>query len=94
MTSPVLLTGQVLSFSANPFLEGPSAAHLEPDGAVFLSQGRIMAIVDAYDALRSKRPYQEEVTKEEALERIQEGSRIHFDPYLVRKFLEIADQLP
>ncbi|HAV08884.1 MAG TPA: guanine deaminase [Rhodobacteraceae bacterium] len=44
MTSPVLLTGQVLSFSANPFLEGPSAAHLEPDGAVFLSQGRIMAI--------------------------------------------------
>jgi len=57
-------------------------------------EGRIMAIVDAYDALRSKRPYQEEVTKEEALERIQEGSRIHFDPYLVRKFLEIADKLP
>lgn len=57
-------------------------------------EGRIMAIVDAYDALRSKRPYQEGKSKEAALERIQEGSRIHFDPYLVRKFMEIADKLP
>ena len=57
-------------------------------------EGRIMAIVDAYDALRSKRPYQSGISKEEALERIHEGSRIHFDPYLIRKFLEIADKLP
>ena len=57
-------------------------------------EGRIMAIVDAYDALRSKRPYQESSTKDKALERIKEGSRTHFDPYLVRKFLEIADKLP
>ena len=57
-------------------------------------EGRIMAIVDAYDALRNKRPYQAGVSKEEAINKIQEGSRVHFDPYLVRKFLEIADQLP
>ena len=57
-------------------------------------EGRMMAIVDAYDALRSKRPYQEGHSKEEALERILEGSRTSFDPYLVRKFLEIADKLP
>lgn len=57
-------------------------------------EGRIMAIVDAYDALRSKRPYQDGISKEEALEKIKESSRVHFDPYLVRKFLEIADKLP
>lgn len=57
-------------------------------------EGRIMAIVDAYDALRSKRPYQDQIPKEEALDRIREGSRTYFDPYLVRKFLEIADKLP
>lgn len=57
-------------------------------------EGRILAIVDAYDAIRSKRPYQGQISKEEALERIQAGSRVHFDPYLVRKFLELEDQLP
>ena len=57
-------------------------------------EGRMMAVVDAYDALRSKRPYQEGISKAEALERIHEGSRIHFDPYLVRKFLELEDKLP
>lgn len=57
-------------------------------------EGRIMAIIDSYDAVRSKRPYQEGVGKEEALKRIQAGSRTYFDPYLVRKFLEIADKLP
>jgi putative two-component system response regulator len=57
-------------------------------------EGRIMAIVDAYDALRSKRPYQNGISKEEAIERIHEGSRVHFDPYLVRKFMEITDKLP
>lgn len=56
-------------------------------------EGRVMAIVDAYDALRSKRPYQDEISKTEALERIHEGSRVHFDPYLVRKFLELEDKL-
>ncbi len=57
-------------------------------------EGRVLAIVDAYDALTSDRPYHKGISKEEALERIKEGSRIYFDPYLVRKFLELEDQLP
>ncbi len=57
-------------------------------------EGRMLAIVDAYDALRSERPYQPGISKEATLERIQAGSRIHFDPYLVRKFLELEDKLP
>jgi guanine deaminase len=39
-----ILTGQVLSFTADPFVEGPGAAHLEPDGAVLIDGGVIRAV--------------------------------------------------
>jgi putative two-component system response regulator len=57
-------------------------------------EGRMLAVVDAYDALTSDRPYHQGISKEDALEKIEAGSRIHFDPYLVKKFIELEDQLP
>lgn len=56
-------------------------------------EGRLLAIVDAYDALTSDRPYHKGVSKEEALAIIRAGSKIYFDPYLVRKFLALEEQL-
>jgi len=44
---------------------------------------RIMAIVDVYDALISRRPYKEPYTHEEAIRIIREGSGSHFDPALI-----------
>jgi len=51
-------------------------------------QGRLMAIADVYDALISERPYKKAFTHEEAVEIISEGSGSHFDPHLVKIFLE------
>jgi len=55
-------------------------------------QGRIMALVDAYDALISKRPYKEAFSDEEAAKIISEGSGKQFDPKIVEVFLEIKDK--
>jgi len=48
--------------------------------------GRIMAIADVYDALISKRPYKEAFTHEIAVQIINEGSGVQFDPSLVNVF--------
>jgi putative two-component system response regulator len=56
-------------------------------------QGRIMAIVDVYDALVSKRPYKEAFTDEEAITIITNNAGKHFDPKIVEVFLELQDQL-
>ena len=54
--------------------------------------GRIMALVDVYDALRSKRPYKRAYSHEEAKSLILEQSNKHFDPNIVEAFHEIHDQ--
>ena len=48
---------------------------------------RIFAIVDVWDALISDRPYRKAWTKKKALEYIQEQSGKHFDPDVVKVFL-------
>ncbi len=49
---------------------------------------RIMAIADAYDALRSKRVYKEAYSHEKSLEIIKQGKGTHFDPEIVDVFIE------
>ena len=49
--------------------------------------GRIMAVADVYDALRSERPYKKEFTHEKTREIIIEGKGTHFDPLIVDAFL-------
>jgi putative two-component system response regulator len=56
--------------------------------------GRLMAVVDVYDALISKRNYKPAVPHESALEIIRQGSGSHFDARIVGGFLQIANQLP
>lgn len=53
--------------------------------------GRIVALADVYDALGSKRSYKDPLPEEEILEHIREQSGRHFDPEVVRAFLEIYD---
>jgi putative two-component system response regulator len=55
--------------------------------------GRIMAIVDVYDALTSVRPYKKAFTHEEAMRIITDGSGKQFDPALVEIFVTKAELL-
>ncbi len=54
--------------------------------------GRLMAIVDVYDALISKRGYKMPFSHEKAVEIIRAGRGLHFDPAIVDAFLELADK--
>ena len=51
-------------------------------------QGRIMAIVDVYEALTTNRPHRRSKTHKEAVEILKNGSGTHFDPELVEIFLK------
>jgi len=51
--------------------------------------GRIMALVDVYDALINRRVYKPPMSHEEAVAQIKAGRGQHFDPEVVEAFIEI-----
>jgi putative two-component system response regulator len=51
-------------------------------------QGRIMAIIDVYDALTSERPYKQPFTPEEAVKIIMDSAGRQFDPLIAKVFFE------
>lgn len=53
---------------------------------------RLMAIVDAYDALTSERVYKKAVSHEEAIAIIEADSGKHFDPDVVKAFLALKEK--
>ncbi len=54
---------------------------------------RIMAVADVYDALRSERTYKESFSKEKSRQIIEEGGGVHFDPMIVKIFMERIDEI-
>lgn len=56
-------------------------------------EGRIVSIVDVFDALTSKRPYKDAWPLERAFELIKNESGEHFDPTLARIFLNLRNQV-
>lgn len=55
--------------------------------------GRLMAVIDVYDALTSKRVYKEAMSHKQALEVMQSEAERHFDPVIFQTFLSIADTI-
>ncbi len=55
-------------------------------------EARIMAVVDVYDALRSKRCYKESLSRNRSLDIIESGSGTQFDPVLVKAFLDVEEE--
>ena len=54
---------------------------------------RVLAIVDAYDAMTSDRPYRTAMTPAQAMTEIEINAGKQFDPELVRIFLEIIREI-
>ncbi len=53
---------------------------------------RIVAVIDAYDAMISNRCYRKGFPHEEAVRRLMADSGLQFDPIVVQAFVEIAGQ--
>jgi putative two-component system response regulator len=66
-----------------------------PDGlkgeAIPLS-ARLMAVSDVYDALRSARPYKKAFSHAQAMQIIEEGKGMHFDPDIVDALVCIQEE--
>lgn len=56
-------------------------------------EARIFAVVDAYDALTSDRPYRQATSPQEALAEIEANAGIQFDPHVVESFAAVLSRL-
>jgi len=56
-------------------------------------EARIVAIVDEYDALTTKRVYKPAFSEEDAFNMIVEQSGTHFDPQLIELFVRYIDEI-
>ena len=70
-------------FDGKGYPDGLKAEEI-PDGS------RVIAIADAFDAMRSSRPYRETMRFEQCVEEIQNNAGTQFDPKWVDIFLELA----
>ena len=52
-------------------------------------EGRLLAIVDAFDAMTTKRPYHENMMASDALEEINKHRGNYFDPEMARVFIQM-----
>ena len=53
--------------------------------------GRVMAVVDVYDAIRTRRVYRQPMSQDEAEAFIVRGKSTHFDPDVVDAFVKVSD---
>ncbi len=53
-------------------------------------ESRIVAIVDAYEAMTHARPHHSPMSKREVIKELNKCAGTQFDPYLVEKFIEIV----
>ena len=63
-------------------------------GEAITQMGQMAAICDVYDAITSNRVYHKGMTPHEALSKIFEWSKFHFNPVLVQSFLRVIGIYP
>jgi hypothetical protein len=55
-------------------------------------EARIVAVVDAYDAITSERRYQPAQMRRRAVEELKASAGTHFDPQIVRAFVSVVEE--
>jgi len=106
MKQHTVIGGKILQGANNDFLKmGEKIAlthHEKWDGTGYPNglekreipvEGRIVAVVDVFDALTSKRPYKNSFSIEKSYGIIREGRGEHFDPEIVDAFFDISDEI-
>jgi putative two-component system response regulator len=100
MKSHTLIGSRILSGSRSPVLQAAETIalthHERWDGTGYSPglagesiplEGRIVAVVDAYDAMINDRPYHKAISRESALEELAAQSGRQFDPQVVAALL-------
>lgn len=102
MQSHATIGGKILAGSGSPLLEIAAEIalthHERWDGTGYPAgliqeqiplSGRIVGLVDAFDAMTHHRPYREAVSVAEAVAEVIRSSGTHFDPVVVDAFLRL-----
>jgi len=89
---PFLLNAKLFAGSHHERWDGSGYPYGLKKTAIPL-QGRILAIVDVYDALLSNRRYQKPLSEEEVVKSIQDNAGKLFDPEIVKIFIKVKDKI-
>ena len=88
--SPALRLAETIALTHHERWDGSGYAHI-PGPEIPLA-GRVVAIVDVFDALTNERPYKAAWPLDQAMEEIANQEGQQFDPTIVRGFLDVAEQ--
>ncbi|MCK5566389.1 MAG: diguanylate cyclase, partial [Actinomycetia bacterium] len=61
-------------------------------GEAIPATSRVIAIIDAYDAMTNNRPYRKAHSKEYAIKELLKYAGMHFDPIFVEHFIKIISK--
>ena len=86
--SPLLKTARTISLTHHEKWDGSGYPN-QLQGEKIPLIGRMIAIVDVFDALTTERPYKRAWTIEDAIAYLKQESGRHFDPELITSFLKV-----
>ena len=62
------------------------------EGQEISLEARIIAVADAWDAMRTDRPYRRALSREEAIKELKDNAGTQFDPDVVQLFLDLTHE--
>ena len=89
--APAVKLAESIALTHHERWDGSGYAHIS--GEDIPIEGRVVAVVDVFDALTNERPYKQAWPLDEAIEEIAGQERRQFDPKMVGAFLDLTKTL-